>query len=119
MTLVEKEALGSYLHHCLAGAGSGEFALPLILAPGAWARQPLLPDVFMQLRMPVTFVYGARDWMDWLAGAEAVRILRSRGVPTSVHRVADAGHFPMLESAGIFNRLLIAAASGGELPKSS
>ena len=36
----EKMALGAYIHHTLAGKGCGEFALPLLLAPGAHAREP-------------------------------------------------------------------------------
>ena len=41
---------------------AGEFALPHLLAPGAWAREALV-DSFSALRTPVTFMYGESDWM--------------------------------------------------------
>jgi len=37
----EVEAFGNYFFHITAAKGSGEFALPHILAPFAWARHPL------------------------------------------------------------------------------
>ena len=59
--------------------GSGEFALPHLLAPGAWAREPLLPDL-VNLKAPLHFIYGERDWMDWRAGEAAVKQARALGV---------------------------------------
>jgi len=43
--------------------GSGEYALNVLLEPKTWARNPLelrLPE----LQVPLTFLYGDRDWMD-------------------------------------------------------
>ena len=97
------KAFGDYTYHTLAGVresaaacclfalnqalnpesnaqnGSGEFALPHLLAPGAWAREPLLPDL-VNLKAPLHFIYGERDWMDWRAGEAAVKQARALGV---------------------------------------
>ena len=54
---------GDYLLHILSADGSGERALPHLLAPGAWAREPLT-SAFAHLKVPVAFIYGAHDWMD-------------------------------------------------------
>ena len=61
LTKAEQGAFGSYVYHILAQDGSGEFALPKLLAPGAWAREPLLPAL-AALKAPVTFIYGEQDW---------------------------------------------------------
>ena len=87
---------------------AGEFALPLLLAPGAWARQPLLDD-FEKLRVPVSFIYGATDWMDWRAGQEACGIVRAQGVPASLARIAEAGHNVMIDQPALFCEQVIAA----------
>ena len=61
--------------------GSGEYALPYLLAPGAYARSPVInriQDVGRQILKPATenspalretgfpivFMYGENDWMD-------------------------------------------------------
>ena len=102
----EKKALGSYIHHTLAGKGCGEFALPLLLAPGAHAREPLVPDL-ARLKMPVAFIYGERDWMDYRHGAEACALLPPGRA--TLARVEGAGHNAMLENSPRFVELLLAA----------
>jgi pimeloyl-ACP methyl ester carboxylesterase len=105
----EKMALGAYIHHTLAGKGCGEFALPLLLAPGAHAREPLVPDL-AQLKMPLAFIYGEKDWMDYRHGVAACRALPAGR--TSLARVENAGHNPMLENSPRFVELLLAALHG-------
>lgn len=40
----------------------GEYALRHLLAPGAWAHEPLA-ERLRELKVPVTFIYGEADWM--------------------------------------------------------
>lgn len=47
----------SYRYHITSSAGSGEFALSAILAPGAYARRPLFHRL-ADLKMPTVFIYG-------------------------------------------------------------
>ena len=109
---VEEQAFGAYVHHILAARGSGEFALPHLLAPGAWARQPLLSRL-KELQMPLTFIYGVNDWMDWRSGAEAVNIVREQaGQPAGLCRVANAGHYPMIDNPGAFHKQVLNAMLG-------
>lgn len=44
-------------YHITSSAGSGEFALSAILAPGAYARRPLFHRL-ADLKMPTVFIYG-------------------------------------------------------------
>lgn len=55
--------LFTYLYAISSDRGSGEHALYHLLAPGAYARWPLLRRL-PKLNVPVTFCYGSEDWMD-------------------------------------------------------
>ena len=98
-----RESIAPYLYQITAAPGSGEYALSLILEPGAWARRPLcerlLPlqgvcpywylkfnekDTDLPIAVPVAFIYGSRDWMD---PQHAHSLVPSLAVPASV-RVA-------------------------------
>ncbi|KAL8942890.1 MAG: hypothetical protein Q9211_001192 [Gyalolechia sp. 1 TL-2023] len=90
----EAQALHTYAYSLFRQRGSGEYALAYILAPGAFARSPLIrriqgvgrqmiaPDgsatssvaVAQQRRengVPVVFLYGEQDWMDINGGYAA------------------------------------------------
>lgn len=90
----EAQALHNYAYSLFRQRGSGEYALAYILAPGAFARSPLIrriqgvgrqmitPDgsatssvaVAQQRResgYPVVFMYGEQDWMDINGGYAA------------------------------------------------
>lgn len=106
--------LGEYMFHNLASDGSGEFALSRLLAPGAWARDPMgdkvmaaaaLPEGDPQkLKCPVSFLYGGtHDWMSAPAGAAVVQRLQELGVWSSFKKVSPGGHHLYLESPGQFN----------------
>lgn len=87
----EAEALHDYSYSLFRQRGSGEYALAYVLAPGAFARSPLVrriggvgrglytapsPDGGeVQQRkengIPVVFLYGENDWMDVAGGRQA------------------------------------------------
>ena len=90
----EAQALHTYAYTLFRQRGSGEYALAYILAPGAFARSPLIrriagvgrqylqPDgttsstVVNAARKrengyPVIFMYGENDWMDIAGGYDA------------------------------------------------
>ncbi|KAI9099995.1 Alpha/Beta hydrolase protein [Phlyctochytrium arcticum] len=95
--------LHGYIYHISAQPGSGEFALARLLLPGAWARQPL-HNRLLKLPMPVTFLYGDIDWMDYRMALTAASKMT---VPTRVGRVKDAGHHLYLDNPLGFNRALL------------
>ncbi|RKF82345.1 putative cardiolipin-specific deacylase, mitochondrial [Golovinomyces cichoracearum] len=104
----ESEALHQYAYSLFRQPGSGEYALPYILAPGAFARSPLinrihkvgrqeLPTKFRdknenttsprkETGIPILFMYGENDWMDVAAGYAAEQRLneeRARVIETA------------------------------------
>ena len=92
----QAQALHSYAYSLFRQRGSGEYALSYILAPGAFARSPLIrriqgigrqmiaPDGSVtssistaerrrENGIPVVLMYGEKDWMDIDGGYAAVR----------------------------------------------
>lgn len=95
----ENEALHMYAYSLFRQRGSGEYALPYILAPGAFARSPLIRRIHGVGRQPIPtsssptqspsnppsnstllqkehgypilFMYGEHDWMDIAGGYAA------------------------------------------------
>ncbi|CAG8490613.1 1782_t:CDS:2, partial [Scutellospora calospora] len=95
--------LHDYLYHISSAPGSGEFALSRILAPGAFARKPLI-NRLPELKMPATFMYGDYDWMDYRA---AVKAKINMKVPTKVIVIPDAGHHLYLDNPIEFNKAVV------------
>ncbi|CAG8764305.1 7246_t:CDS:2, partial [Racocetra persica] len=95
--------LHDYLYHISSAPGSGEFALSRILAPGAFARKPLI-NRLPNLKMPATFMYGEYDWMDYRPAVEAGNNMK---VPTKVLRIPDAGHHLYLDNPIEFNKAVV------------
>ncbi|KAI8055918.1 Alpha/Beta hydrolase protein, partial [Syncephalis plumigaleata] len=82
---------------------------PAILAPGAHARHPL-KDRLPGLKMPTTFIYGEKDWMDY---RHAVRLQPNMQVETEVIRIPYGGHHMYMENPEAF-----AEAMQAEMEKS-
>lgn len=91
----ESAALHAYSYNLFRQKGSGEFALTYILAPGAYARNPLInriQDLGRQVvrpaaegqpekreaGYPVVFMYGDSDWMDVAGGYAAEEKIKAR-----------------------------------------
>lgn len=95
----ESEALHHYAYSLFRQRGSGEYALAYILAPGAFARSPLIrringvgrqnlptPDpasasssskpLAKETGIPIVMMYGEHDWMDIAGGYAAEQKLR-------------------------------------------
>ncbi|KAJ5713830.1 cardiolipin-specific deacylase [Penicillium malachiteum] len=97
----EAKALHDYSYSIFSQRGSGEYALAYILAPGAFARSPLIRRIHTYLKnlhqmvylpllslpqmsppvsptprrengLPIVFMYGDHDWMDVTGGHAAV-----------------------------------------------
>ncbi|KAK2590036.1 hypothetical protein QQS21_012289 [Conoideocrella luteorostrata] len=80
----EAQALHDYSFSIFKQKGSGEYALAYILAPGAYARRPVInriqhvgrqaipqPDGSKPIKetgIPIVFMYGENDWMDVAGG---------------------------------------------------
>lgn len=114
-----KRDLAGYMFAITATPGVGEHALSHLLAPGAYAREPLLPRVQKALEggrlapfvstTPVLFLYGGSyDWMSISGGREAARVLLSYGARhASVFAVPRSGHHLYLENPTHTNAAII------------
>lgn len=114
----ELRSLHAYCQSIFLSKGSGEYCLAHILAPGAYARRPMV-DRIEQLKMPMSFLYGEHDWMDVRGGKEAVKRLRKQGnVKTNCFVVPNSGHHIYLDNPSPYNSL-IARILRGEADSSS
>ncbi|MEW5304929.1 MAG: hypothetical protein WDW36_007503 [Sanguina aurantia] len=111
LTKEEAGVFGDYFYSIAAGKGSGEYALRHLLAPGAWAHTPLQHSL-SGLKVPVTFIYGAHDWMRPAYAVDLCGSLLEGGqVPKTandltVEIIPDAGHFAFLDQPELFNASL-------------
>ena len=105
----EKECLSSYAYHITSQEGSGEYALGSILAPGAWAREPLHRRL-KDLKMPTAFMFGEHDWIDYRHAQEASGEMTVRN---AVIRVPNSGHHLYLDNYPEFNRIVASIVNGG------
>lgn len=102
----EKEALHTYSYALFRQKGSGEYVLPYLLAPGAYARSPVInriQDVGRQIirpetdsapavretGFPIVFMYGENDWMDVAGGYAAEEKLKLRAANALLHGTAE------------------------------
>ncbi|KAK4248112.1 Alpha/Beta hydrolase protein [Corynascus novoguineensis] len=91
----EKEALHTYSYALFRQRGSGEYVLPYLLAPGAYARSPIINRIqevgrqvlqpatetspaVRETGLPIVFLYGENDWMDVAGGYAAEEKLNQR-----------------------------------------
>ena len=98
----EAQALHDYSFSIFKQKGSGEYALAYILAPGAYARRPVIDriqDVGRQViaparddqparketGIPVVFMYGEHDWMDAAGGLAAEEKLKQAKIKALLH----------------------------------
>ncbi|KAF8249793.1 alpha/beta-hydrolase [Wilcoxina mikolae CBS 423.85] len=82
----ESQALHNYAYSLFRQRGSGEYALAYILAPGAFARRPLIwrvQDLASKVGpggIPSVWMYGDQDWMDVAGGFAAEEKIRNTPV---------------------------------------
>lgn len=125
----ESQALHDYAYALFRQRGSGEYALAYVLAPGAFARRPLLWRVQELVGMPSVWMYGEMDWMDiaggfaaeekirgvemregegdsWVGGEEWRGDKKGKGGEAKVQIVKKAGHHLYLDGWEEFNGLV-------------
>ncbi|KAG5925775.1 hypothetical protein E4U42_003947 [Claviceps africana] len=105
----EAEALHEYSFSIFKQKGSGEYALSYILAPGAYARRPVINRIHLVGRqplpqpspstaiatttaaprketgIPIVFMYGENDWMDVAGGLAAEQKLQEARTQALLH----------------------------------
>ena len=68
----------------------GENCLNVFLAPGAWARSPLV-NRLPELQVPVHFLYGDHDWMSSAGGKDVLDAMQGRAF-CKMSIIKNAGH---------------------------
>jgi cardiolipin-specific phospholipase len=101
--------MSNYLYHLNSGPCPGHRGLNLLLRPGAFAVDPLLPRLVAHLCVPCSLLYGENDWMSQAAGQEVVDSLRVRlgFASAEVVVVPSAGHQVALENPRHFNASIV------------
>ena len=107
----EAQSLHEYSYTLFSQRGSGEYALPYLLAPGAFARDPVINRIhrvgrgvitdeegtkIREAGIPVVMMYGENDWMDVKGGRAAEQKLkeaREKALETATEeeRAREAG----------------------------
>ncbi|OJJ47711.1 hypothetical protein ASPZODRAFT_63375 [Penicilliopsis zonata CBS 506.65] len=124
----EAKALHDYSYSIFRMRGSGEYALAYILAPGAFARSPLIRRIQGVGRqrengIPIVFMYGDHDWMDVNGGyasqakleEEKQRVLQNATLEereadngsSKVIVIKNAGHHVYLDGWEEFNQVML------------
>ncbi|KAF5123606.1 putative cardiolipin-specific deacylase, mitochondrial [Metarhizium anisopliae] len=102
----EAQALHDYSFSIFKQKGSGEYALAYILAPGAYARRPVINRIhevgrqpipqadgntgaLKETGIPIVFMYGENDWMDVAGGLAAEEKLKEAKVRALLHGTDD------------------------------
>lgn len=106
---LESQALHDYSFSIFKQKGSGEYALAYILAPGAYARRPVINRIHevgrqplplpegaeegaepkRETGIPVVFMYGENDWMDVNGGLAAQEKLKHAKLKALLHGTAE------------------------------
>ncbi|KAM4056956.1 alpha/beta hydrolase fold domain-containing protein [Hirsutella rhossiliensis] len=118
----EAQALHDYSFSIFKQKGSGEYVLAYVLAPGAYARRPIINRIHQETGIPIVFMYGENDWMDVAGGLAAEEKLkaakanvlrygtdeekRNENGSAKVVIVPKAGHHLYLDNPDHFNKVL-------------
>eukprot|EP00164_Ancoracysta_twista_P021700 GFYU01039578.1.p1 GENE.GFYU01039578.1~~GFYU01039578.1.p1 ORF type:complete len:228 (-),score=35.69 GFYU01039578.1:321-914(-) len=98
----DKQLFADYIYLITVGKGSGEYAMNTILAPGAFARFPLIGQM-PSIECPTSFVFGESDWMDYRPAAQVAPAMKDASGPIFIPK---SGHNMMLENVTYFNDVL-------------
>ncbi|KAG5678627.1 hypothetical protein PVAND_008283 [Polypedilum vanderplanki] len=105
----DPRVIATYIHQCNTDHPSGEHAFKRLLFGGPWARHPMgerMRENFPK-DLPVTFLYGAKSWMDNRYG-EIIKESRPNSY-THIEHVSDAGHHVYADNAEEFNKFTLDA----------
>eukprot|EP00753_Platysulcus_tardus_P007390 PLAT15172.1.p1 GENE.PLAT15172.1~~PLAT15172.1.p1 ORF type:complete len:420 (-),score=164.29 PLAT15172.1:75-1304(-) len=100
---IAQQALAAYFYEISAAPSCADDSLRYLLKPFADAYEPLA-ERLDELAVPLSFMYGERDWMDWTAADD----LRDR-LPTEVrvYIVKQSGHYVWMRGTMDFEAKLL------------
>ncbi|XP_059144437.1 (Lyso)-N-acylphosphatidylethanolamine lipase-like isoform X2 [Physella acuta] len=102
----EDHTLSDYLYTCnTCGPPSGEVGFSRVSIPFGWARKPLVERVHAwDPKLDVTFIYGARSWVDSQPGYETKNHRHDNYVDVQV--ISGAGHHVYADRPKAFNHIV-------------
>ena len=106
----DKPLFAEYMYRHWQGEASGERALQAMLHPGVIAKKPLCERVpLLDERIPISFIYGDRDWMtvDHAIAVQRAHPNRKFNIGT----VEQAGHQLFIDRPIPFNNLVLEATA--------
>ncbi|XP_055596227.1 (Lyso)-N-acylphosphatidylethanolamine lipase [Uranotaenia lowii] len=99
------EDVTNYIHQCNAQNPTGESAFHTMMHDFGWAKNPMVNRLHeLKSSVPITFLYGARSWIDNRPG-DVIRELRQHSY-VKIHSIPQAGHHVYADDAETFNRLV-------------
>nr|CAB3219659.1 abhydrolase domain-containing protein 4 [Phallusia mammillata] len=102
VTEQNKNAVTEYIYHCNAGRPSGESAFKQLNQHVGYAVNPMINRIDkLDANIPVTFIYGAKSWMDRSSG-EIVKDLIPNKVTIHVLE-GEVGHHVYADDPDHFN----------------
>lgn len=94
-----------YIYHCNAQSPSGEVGFKNLTFKIGFAKNPMILRIGdLQKGLPVSFVYGARTWMDKNCGNEAQQKLPDNNV--QVYSIKAAGHHLYADQPENFHQVI-------------
>lgn len=95
-----------YIYHCNAQDNpSGELAFKSLTAGLGWAKYPMIQRIAeLHPDINLTFIYGARSWIDRQPALQIKCLLSDRSV--DVHVIQGAGHHVYADKHELFNELV-------------
>jgi len=102
-----------YIYHCNAQKPSGESAFHAMMASFGWAKFPMIHRIpALRNDVPITFIYGARSWIDRKPG-EFIQELRKDSF-VDIHILRGAGHHVYADRCDEFNSLVLNASKAAD-----
>mmetsp|Transcript_24758 Transcript_24758/g.28252 ORF Transcript_24758/g.28252 Transcript_24758/m.28252 type:complete len:342 (-) Transcript_24758:756-1781(-) len=106
----EQKELENYMYEYGSMPGCSEYALGLILEPGAFARAPLITRI-EDFEMPVALFYGDDDWMDPRGGELVLDKIKQKG---QLFLISNAGHHLYFDNPEEFTDAILMATGKSE-----
>uniref|UniRef100_A0A8C4QSU4 1-acylglycerol-3-phosphate O-acyltransferase ABHD5 n=1 Tax=Eptatretus burgeri TaxID=7764 RepID=A0A8C4QSU4_EPTBU len=108
-SMFQDDTISEYIYHCNAQAPSGEIAFKTMTDSLGWAKRPMLQRVgLIAPRVSISFIYGAKSWIDCSSGYWTKALRSSSCVQVFVSTVRDARyvehsqHYLFSTNRGIF-----------------
>lgn len=103
-----RNAISEYIYHCNSVRTTGEYAFHRLLHNGPWPANPIADRMKnLHVDIPLTFVYGAKSWLD---SAYGVTIKDSRpNSYTHIEIIDSAGHKVFSDDEILFNSIVLNA----------